>query len=1099
MDLIRLAIQRPTAVAAAVLIVLALGLVALQTIPIQLTPDVRRPVLQVYTSWSGTSPLEVEREITNRLEEELAGVEGMVEMSSDSDLGRSRITLEFNVSQNMDRAFMLVSNRLGNVSDLPEEAGEPKISTSGSEDVPIARLAMTRLPGNTRDLETYGDLVEDVIVDRLQRVRGVSQVGYAGGSARELQVIIAPAVLAGYGLTVPKVLQTLREANISLTAGAVEEGKRRYIVRTDSETATVEKIRSIVLQTSYDPNGGGSGGNSGGGSGGGQDSGRGGGRLADVTVGDIAEVRLDYKEPTSNRRFNGEPMIRLNVVRDSGANVIETMEGLRQAIDTLNQGPLRFEEVELVLFYDETLYINSAIDLVQQNIFVGGALAALILILFLRSWRATLVVVFSIPISVIATFVAMALVGRSLNVISLAGIAFAVGMVVDAAIVVLENIFRLRQGGAPSVAAAREGAKQVWGAILASALTTVVVFIPILLLELPAGQLFRDIAVAISVSVILSLLVAVTVIPTLANKMLGPNKMLGSAKTPGDGEGDFSKRFHVPLIDPLAGLFVRGVLGSIRWMISSRVLAFTVVAVICGGAAFATYAFMPKLDYLPDGNRNFVFSRIQPPPGYNLDTTFEIAERIESAIRPYWVSEAKGDAAGAADPAAPPQIENFFFVALRDIMFVGASSAEIDRAGELVPVLRAAIKNADPGTKGFVSQSSIFGRSIGGSRAISLNVTGPEIDGILEVAKHADQLLEQAFAGKGEVQTRILPGLQLGAPEIRVTPDLRRLAKAGLSARDLATSIDTMNDGTRVAEVNLGSRRIDITLMGPKGLVRNTQGINTLPIVTATGLVVPAESLADIELTSGPTEIRHLDRERSVTIIVTPPKSMPLQDAIEVVRSQVVTPLEEESLAPGMKLRLSGAADDLSETWGALQLNLVVALIIVYLVISVLYESLVYPLIIMLSVPLATAGGLLGLSLLNTYVPQPLDMLTMLGFVILIGIVVNNAILLVDQALQNSRSGMVSSEAILQATRNRIRPIFMSSLTSIFGLLPLAVFPGAGSELYRGLGSVVIGGLSLSALLTLAIIPPLLSLLLPKDGAKGVANKEDQPYQLAAQ
>ena len=1094
MDLIRLAIQRPTAVAAAVLIVLALGLVALQTIPIQLTPDVRRPVLQVYTSWSGTSPLEVEREITNRLEEELAGVEGVVEMSSDSDLGRSRITLEFNVSQNMDRAFMLVSNRLGNVSDLPEEAGEPKISTSGSEDVPIARLAMTRLPGNTRDLETYGDLVEDVIVDRLQRVRGVSQVGYAGGSARELQVIIAPAVLAGYGLTVPKVLQALREANISLTAGAVEEGKRRYIVRTDSETATVEKIRSIVLQTSYDPSRA-----SGVGADGEQDNEHGGGRLADVTVGDIAQVRLDYKEPTSNRRFNGQPMIRLNVVRDSGANVIETMEGLRQAIDALNQGPLRFEEVELVLFYDETLYINSAIDLVQQNIFVGGALAALILILFLRSWRATLVVVLSIPISVIATFVAMALVGRSLNVISLAGIAFAVGMVVDAAIVVLENIFRLRQGGAPSAAAAREGAKQVWGAILASALTTVVVFIPILLLELPAGQLFRDIAVAISVSVILSLLVAVTVIPTLANKMLGPNKMLGSAKTPGDGEGDFSKRFHVPLIDPLAGLFVRGVLGSIRWMISSRVLAFTVVAVICGGAAFATYAFMPKLDYLPDGNRNFVFSRIQPPPGYNLDTTFEIAERIETAIRPYWVSEAEGEAAGAADPDAPPRIQNFFFVALRDIMFVGASSAEIDRAGELVPVLREAIKDADPGTKGFVSQSSIFGRSIGGSRAISLNVTGPDIDGILEVAKHADQLLEQAFAGKGELQTRILPGLQLGAPEIRVTPDLRRLAKAGLSARDLATSIDTMNDGTRVAEVNLGSRRIDITLMGPKGLVRNTQGINTLPIVTATGLVVPAESLADIELTSGPTEIRHLDRERSVTIIVRPPKAMPLQDAIEVVRNQVVTPLEEESLTPGMKLRLSGAADDLSETWGALQLNLVVALVIVYLVISVLYESLVYPLIIMLSVPLATAGGLLGLSLLNIYVAQPLDMLTMLGFVILIGIVVNNAILLVDQALQNSRSGMASSEAILQATRNRIRPIFMSSLTSIFGLLPLAVFPGAGSELYRGLGSVVIGGLSLSALLTLAIIPPLLSLLLPKGGAKGAANKEDQPYQLAAQ
>jgi HAE1 family hydrophobic/amphiphilic exporter-1 len=330
-----------------------------------------------------------------------------------------------------------------------------------------------------------------------------------------------------------------------------------------------------------------------------------------------------------------------------------------------------------------------------------------------------------------------------------------------------------------------------------------------------------------------------------------------------------------------------------------------------------------------------------------------------------------------------------------------------------------------------------------------------------------------------------------------VTPDLRRLAKAGLSARDFAISIDVMNDGARAGEINRGSRRIDVILQGPEGLVANTQGISTLPIVTATGLVLPADSLSDIEITNGPTEILHVDRERAITITVSPPKSMPLQDAIEIVRNEVVAPLEAEWLAPGMKLSLSGAADDLSETWSALQLNLLVALVIVYLVISVLYESLVYPAIIMLSVPLATAGGLLGLAALNTYVAQPLDMLTMLGFVILIGIVVNNAILLVDQALQNSRAGMDSSEAILQATRNRIRPIFMSTLTSIFGLLPLAIFPGAGSELYRGLGSVVIGGLSLSAVLTLAIIPPLLSLLLPKEQTGSA--KEEQPYQLAAQ
>jgi hydrophobic/amphiphilic exporter-1 (mainly G- bacteria), HAE1 family len=1064
MDVIGFAIRRPTAVAAAVMIMLALGLVALQTIPIQLTPDVRRPVLQINTWWSGASPLEVEREITNRVEEELTGIEGVTEMSSDSSLGRSRVTLEFDIGQNMDRAFMLVSNRLGNVSDLPDEASEPSIRTSGNEDVPIARLALTRLSGNNRNIEVYGDLMEDVVADRLQRVPGVSQVDYSGGSARELQVIVEPAVLATYGLTVPKVLQALRDANISLTAGAVDEqdSKQRYIVRTDSETATVEKVRTVVVQTSY--------------GGEGEDAS---GRLADVTVGDIADVRLDYEEPTSNRRFNGIPMIGLNVIRDSGANVIETMNGLRAAVDELNAGPLRFEQVELAIYYDETVYIDSAIELVRQNIFVGGTLAALILVLFLRSWRATTVVVIAIPISVIATFVAMAVVGRSLNVISLAGIAFAVGMVVDAAIVVLENIFRLRQNGAPSATAAREGARQVWGAILASALTTVVVFIPILLLELPAGQLFRDIAVAISVSVLLSLLVAITVIPTLSNKMLGRP------------QSDFNKRFHVPVLDPLAALFVRGVMGLLRGVIASRTASFALVAMICGGTALATYLFMPRLDYLPDGNRNFVYSRVQPPPGYNLDTTRQIAERIEATTKPLWSVNGEGEA-----DESLPRIENFFFVAFRDIMFVGASSVDIERAGDLVPVLQRAINTADPGTRGFVSQASIFGRSVGGSRGIKLDVTGPDMAGILMVAERADQLLSEVFPEDSGAQMRIEPGLDLGAPEIRVTPDLRRLAKAGLSASDFASSIDVMNDGARVDEINLGSRRIDLTLMGPEGLVTNTQGINALPIVTGTGLVLPADSLATIELTTGPTEILHVDRERAISITVVPPKSMPLQDAIEIVHNQVVAPLEADTLSPGMKLSLSGAADDLSETWGALQLNLVVALVIVYLVISVLYESLVYPAIIMLSVPLATAGGLLGLAALNTYTAQPLDMLTMLGFVILIGIVVNNAILLVDQALQNSRAGMGSSEAIMQATSNRIRPIFMSTLTSVFGLLPLAIFPGAGSELYRGLGSVVIGGLSLSAVLTLAIIPPLLSLLLPKDKS---GSARDESYPLAAQ
>jgi len=1041
MDLIKLAIRRPTAIMAAVLMVIAVGLVALANIPIQLTPDVRRPVLHIGTSWLGAAPAEVEREITNRIEAQLNGIEGVESLTSQSYFNYSSISVSFGVEHNMERAFMIVSNRLNRVTGLPDEAFKPRIRTSSSDDEPIARLALVRLPGNERGIETFGTEVSQLIVDPLERVSGVSQVHRAGGAARELQVEVEPQRLARYGLTVPQVVQALRGANFSVTAGAVDEGKRSYSVRVESESSTIDRVRDVVLRTHVDEASG---------------------QVVSATVGDIAQVQFGYKEPTSRRRFNGEPMIRLNVIRDAGANVIETMKGVREAVAELNEEVLPDHRLKLTLFYDETLYIGSAIDLVQQNIYVGGTLAILILLLFLRSLRATLVVSLAVPASVIGAFVAMAVVGRSVNVISLAGIAFAVGMVVDAAIVVLENIFRHRQRGLAAEQAAHRGARQVWSAVLASALTTVVVFLPLLALKIEVGQLFRDIAVAISVSVLLSLLVAVTVIPALSRFLLK------------GGALDKGRRLRLPLIDWLAALFVRGILGLIGATIRHRAACVAVILLVCGTAAASTYWFLPKLDFLPDGNQNFVLGRIQPPPGYNLRNTFRLAEDIESALKPAWKSVSGPESA----PGEPPKIDNFFFISYKNFALIGASSVELERAGELVPVMRKPLFR-EPGTRGFVNQRSIFSRRIGGSRVIHLNIIGSDLNVLLDVARKADDMLARVLPARDGHQVRPRPGLHLAAPEIRITPDLRRLANVGLTARDFGQTIDVLNEGMKVSEINVGSWRMDLTLRSPRSEVKSTQGIGHLPVVIPSGEIVPAESLADIEITSGPTEIRHIERARAITLLVRPAKDMPLETAIELIEREVATPLRQAGLPPESRIKFSGAAGSLERTWNAMKLNLLLALVIVYLVMAVLFENFLYPLIILLSVPLATAGGVGGLALLNLFVTQPLDMLTMLGFVILIGIVVNNAILLVDQTLQHVRlEGQAPVEAILAAAGNRMRPIFMSTLTSIFGLLPLVLFPGAGSELYRGLGSVVVGGLCLSALLTLTIIPPLLALLL---------------------
>jgi len=1039
MNLIRTAIDRPVAIVAAVLMLVMFGLVALQAIPIQLIPDVRKPIITLTTNWAGSAPAEVEREITNRQEEVFRGIEGLEKIISTSEDGRARVTLEFKIGTNMDKSLLLVANRLDRVDGYPSEVKQPTMRTSGSDDNPIAWFTMVKVANDVKSMHTYGDFAEDTIQDRLERVPGVSRVNVYGGSQQRMEIIVNPDSMARYGLTVTEVVGKLRAANASVSAGDVEEGKRRYVVRTEGELSKIEHVRAVLLRSERDTTSG---------------------RMARVTVGDIAEVKLNYKDPDARIRFNGQPAMAVNIVRENGANVIQVMAGIKQAISELNTSALADAGLKLVQVYDETTYINSSIELVQQNIVVGGLLAAFMLLMFLRSGGATLIVSLAIPISVIGAFVAMAALGRSINVISLAGIAFAVGMVVDAAIVVLENIYRHRERGKSRSEAASLGASQVWGAVLVSALTTVMVFIPILIMELEVGQLFRDIAVALSVSVMLSLLVAVTVIPALANRLLGKDT------------DTTVKRLRIPVIDDFAEWFVRATVGFTRRVTASRALALMVVFVICGSGAFVTWKLLPKLDYLPTGNKNLIFGLLVPPPGYNLKTTVGIAQQFEDTVRPHLSAKEKP----FAKQGEHPKLSRFFFVAFRGRTILGAQAADPRRVKELLPYMRKAAFQ-EPGTFGLVTQQALFGRGIGGKRSIDFNISGPNMQSILDVALKSFGMINQIMPRSQGTQMRPIPGLTMGAPEVRVLPDRTKLADNGVSTRELGETIDAFNDGLRVAEITVGSSRMDLTLKGRVGEIVETQGINNLPVVTRSGKIIPASSLANVIVTSGPTEIRHIERERTVTLQINPPGQIPLQEVIDELNEKVITKIKADGLPSGIQINLSGTADQLSKTKEAIQVDLLMALVIVYLVMAVLFESFWYPLIIMLSVPLATAGGVLGLWLVNLQKFQALDMLTLLGFVILIGIVVNNAILLVHQTLFHIRDeGMDVASATLEATRNRIRPIFMSTLTSVFGMMPLVLFPGAGSELYRGLGSVVLGGLALSAVLTLLIVPPLLTL-----------------------
>ena len=1048
MNLIKLAVTKPTAILAVVIVIMISGILALQRIPIQLIPDVTKPIIIVSTIWPGASPAEVEREITIPQEEKLKGLSGLARIISRSQYGESEIELEFAIGQDPQEMLLLVSNRLDQVERYPLEADKPQLKRSRSEDSAIAWFILTRNEGNATPIDHYGDLAKDLIQDRFERVPGVARSNVYGGSEKELRITINPQIMAQHQITIPQLLSTLRSNNIAVTSGDVDEAKRRYLVRIEGELNSPQALESVIVRSVQ--------------AGAGLTPQR-------IRLGDIATIDYTWKTTYTRIRALGKPAIAINATRESGSNVITIMEQLKKQLGDLNENDLEDKQLNLQQVYDETIYIESAIDLVIQNIYVGGALAILILFLFLRSIPTTLIAAISIPVSVVGSFVAMAALGRSLNVISLAGIAFAVGMVVDATIVVLDNIFRLRQGKMNAQDAAYHGAKNVWAAVFVSALTTVIVFLPILLIDLEVGQLFRDIAVAISVSVVLSLFVSITLVPLVAQRLLKGTHLT----TP----------LHLPRLDHLAQRFVQAIIDFTRSVARNRKKALNVALSITVASLLFSWVMLPKLDYLPEGNRNLIFGILLPPPGYNLETVTTIARGIEDSIRHLFVTETGPE----PTDEGLPKMSNFFFVALPSLTFMGARSQEPSRVKELIPLL-SALAFAEPGMFGLINQPSLFGRGIGQGRAVDINISGSAIQGILGTAQKAAFLVSQALPFKDGTQMRPQPGLELGAPEIRMMPKSVNLTDIGMTHSDFANTIRSFHDGVRVDEITVDGQQMDLTLRAAEHALQHTQSIQALPIVTPDG-IIPAGSLADIVVTAGPTEIRRLEQRRSITLQIRPPPTMPLEQAIDILKTQVITPLKEQGLPPQTSLTIAGTADELTKTWQAIVFDLILALLIVYLAMAVLFENFFYPLIIMLSVPVAMAGGVAGLALLNVFTFQPLDMLTLLGFVILTGIVVNNAILLVHQTLHHIHDeGMSIALAVETSVRNRIRPIFMSTLTSLFGMLPLVLFPGAGSELYRGLGSVVLGGLALSSLLTLLIVPPVLSVFV-----NAIESRANQP------
>jgi len=1148
--MIQFFLNNPVKVSVGVLLVALFGTVALLRMPMALTPEVETPTISIETNWPGASPQEIEQEIVVEQEEQLKSVEGISKMTSESSDSQAKITLEFLVGTNMDEALLKVNSRLAQVPDYPEDADQPVISTANSADRPIAWFVLSArrpadeeyaqlrkkypqlkeaidevefapnigvqmlklrraaekhpefqelMPPESLDIQTLKRFAEDEIEARFERVKGVSQSNVIGGLEDEIQVIVHPERLAARSLTISDVRRVLSGQNEDTSAGDFWEGKRRWVVRTLGQFRTTEQVENQLLAV--------------------RDG-------VPVYVRDIGEVQHGYKKPTGIMRRFGESAIGINCVRETNANVLDVMDGLRQVRSELDEGLLKSRGLQLVQVYDETDYIYSSVDLVQQNIFIGGALTICVLMLFLHlgartlllippamalaiasatvsGWlfvpclillitagfwfaRGALVVALAIPTSIIGTFLILGALGRSLNVISLAGLAFAVGMLVDNAVVVLENIYRHYQMGDPPLKAASKGTQEVWGAVFASTATTVAVFLPIVFVQEEAGQLFRDIALAISAAVALSLVVSMSVIPTAASRLF--HRSAGRKPGPsenGHGNGKLSHKATAAASGVESGIgkvgssTIEGIVRVNRWLMGSVARRVAVVALILVGTIGISWALWPKVEYLPTGNRNLVFGILLPPPGYNIDQLMALGETVEEELRPYWDVDPTDP---AVQNAEYPAISDFFFVARGRQVFMGLRTYDDQRCGELVPLV-SNVGAKLPGTFAVAKQSSLFERGLTAGRTIEVEITGPELEKLVELGGEMLMRVKGAgpFAGKGlipDAQVRPVPSLDLSSPELHIEPKLVQAAEMGISSADLGYTANALVDGAYAGDYFLEGKKIDLTIIGETNFADSTQKIGALPIATPGGELVPLAALAEVNISSGPEQINHRERLRSITIEVSPPEAMPLENAMQLISTQLVDPMTADGKIPdGYRVGLSGTADKLTDTWQSLRFNVILALLITYLLMAALFESWIYPFVIILAVPLGAVGGVMALALLNVFYLQPLDVLTMLGFVILIGTVVNNPILIVHQALNHMREdGMDLRESVLESVRSRVRPIFMTTMTTVLGLMPLVLFPGSGSELYRGLGSVVLGGLLVSTFLTLILVPSLFSL-----------------------
>lgn len=996
--LARFSVKKPVTITMIILIVIVLGIVSYSKLQIDLLPKMELPYVMVQTSYEGAGPEEIESIISRPLEQTLATVENIENIISISNEGSSILLLEFAFNTDMDEIMIQVREKTDIIKGfLPDGTSSPLVLKMDPNALPIIQLAVS----GKGDLHTIQKIAEDVISPRLERIEGTASANVSGGLKQEVEIMLKEEMIKGYNLTPSYIAQILQAENLNMPGGSVKKGNNELTVRTMGEFKSIEEIRNLTIPLA---------------------------RGGTLRLKDIADVNLISKEQSSITKLDGKEVVQISVMKQSDGNTVNVAKAVNKEIEKIKA---EYPELNLVTVFDQAEYINLAIDNLINTAVKGGVLAILILLFFLRSFKTTLVIAISIPFSIITTFVILFFTDITLNMMTIGGLALGIGMLVDNSIVVLENIYRNRSLGLDRSTAAVDGANEVGMAITASTLTTIAVFLPIVFTGGLAAMIFKEFALSVAISLLSSLIVALTLVPMLCSKLVTVKNL--------ESEEEQEKK-HGPLVV----LYKKVLSWSIRHrfitiMLSIGLFVASIAMVISVGAEF-----------FPATDEGMINISVSMPAGSETKEVDNVLMEVQTLIKDI------------------PEVESVFTSAGGGgFMSIGGSASgsvsvllsdldERDRsAKEISDEIRTLVKDI-PGAEISVSESSMvmMGMGVG---SISISIKGDDLDTLRNIGDDFKQLIE-SVEGTREVTTSYEDGI----PQVQIIADRGIASQYGLTTAQIGRSVINTLSGSNVTKYKVNGDEIDVVLKGDNVYGESISYLEMLPVETPMGSSIPLSEVASIRVAEGPISIMRENQVRVLTV-----SGSVVGRDVQSVSMEVQELLKLYDMPQGYSYTFGGEIQQIEETFRDLGLVMIMAILLVYMIIAAQFESLIQPLSIMFTVPLALSGGFIGLFITGL----PLNVIGIIGLIILVGVVVNNAIVLVDYINIRRRRGEERDLAIMKAGPIRIRPIMMTALTTILGLVPMSLGIGEGAELTQSMGVVVTGGLSLATVLTLVIVP----------------------------